>query len=257
MKDTNLTEEISAVLEEFALEEQVPERVVYSVDETHILIGDVTYEIIEDYRDGFDIEAMNARYQDIFARYDYIVGDWGHDKLRLKGFFNHKHRLATPDRDIDYLQDYLKEYCNFGCKYFVLERDPNAIYVPAEEESYLPKRSKQKSSNKRQQRKTDKQNRTTAAASKEDRPQKQQRSQRKTTKASVRPDFELKEMTQKETFKQTNTPTPRPKQSNKKRNFQMKEVDQTPKPRVKNTKPTKNNLKKRFDIREKPTNRGN
>ena len=28
-----------------------------------------------------------ARYSDILDKYDYIVGDYGYDQLRLKGFY--------------------------------------------------------------------------------------------------------------------------------------------------------------------------
>ena len=56
------------------------------------------------------------------ARYDYIVGDWGYEQLRLKGFFDKDNRKALPDQRIDMLEDYLYEYCNFGCAYFVIQR---------------------------------------------------------------------------------------------------------------------------------------
>ena len=129
-KAETLSQELSQVLEEIVTtpEEEVKRAVM--VGDTTVMIDDVHYEIVEDYRDGFNLEALNERYNDIFERYDYIVGDWGHEKLRLKGFFKHSHKLATPDRDIDYLQEYLLEYCNFGCQYFVLERDPEAQHKP-------------------------------------------------------------------------------------------------------------------------------
>ena len=101
-----LSDELSQVLQEIVTNpEEEPKRAVV-VDEKTILVDEVHYQIIEDYRNGFNIEAFNERYNDIFERYDYIVGDWGHEKLRLKGFFKHSHKLATPDRDIDYLQEY-------------------------------------------------------------------------------------------------------------------------------------------------------
>lgn len=107
-----LSDELSQVLQEIVTNpEEEPKRAVV-VDEKTILVDEVHYQIIEDYRNGFNIEAFNERYNDIFERYDYIVGDWGHEKLRLKGFFKHSHKLATPDRDIDYLQEYILEYCN-------------------------------------------------------------------------------------------------------------------------------------------------
>ena len=85
-KAETLSQELSQVLEEIVTtpEEEVKRAVM--VGDTTVMIDDVHYEIIEDYRDGFNIEALNERYNDIFERYDYIVGDWGHEKLRLKGF---------------------------------------------------------------------------------------------------------------------------------------------------------------------------
>lgn len=80
------------------------------------------YELIEDYRNGFNEEAFQARYSEILNRYDYIVGDWGYSQLRLKGFFDDQNQKAGFDTKISTLTDYLYEYCNFGCPYFVLKR---------------------------------------------------------------------------------------------------------------------------------------
>ena len=77
---------------------------------------------MSDYREGFNAEKLGERYSDVLARYDYIVGDWGYEQLRLKGFFRADNRRAHPDQRIDSLEDYLYEYCNFGCAYFVIER---------------------------------------------------------------------------------------------------------------------------------------
>lgn len=73
------------------------------------------------YREGFDASKFGERYTDILAKYDYIVGDWGYEQLRLKGFFYTKNRKSSPDQKINMLEDYLYEYCNFGCAYFVVE----------------------------------------------------------------------------------------------------------------------------------------
>ena len=119
------SEELSQVLQDIVTAPEEVKRAVLLDDET-VLIDDVQYKVIENFREGFNIEALNERYNDIFERYDFIVGDWGHEKLRLKGFFKHSHKLATPDRDIDYLSEYILEYCNFGCPYFVVRRlSPN------------------------------------------------------------------------------------------------------------------------------------
>lgn len=89
---------------------------------TLITIEGYEYELINDYREAFEEEVFKERYSDILARYDYIVGDWGYNQLRLKGFFDDKNQKATFDTKISTLQDYLYEYCNFGCAYFVLRK---------------------------------------------------------------------------------------------------------------------------------------
>lgn len=81
-----------------------------------------TYELVENYRDGWNEEEFRNRYSDILNKYDYIVGDWGYDQLRLKGFFDDNHKKSTFDTKISSLQEYLYEYCNFGCAYFVLKK---------------------------------------------------------------------------------------------------------------------------------------
>lgn len=81
-----------------------------------------TYRLVKDYRDGFDYEALIKRYNDVLAKYDYIVGDWGYDQLRLRGFFKDDFKSAPLDAKINTLNDYLYEFCNFGCAYFVIEQ---------------------------------------------------------------------------------------------------------------------------------------
>ncbi|MBP1969520.1 uncharacterized protein YutD [Virgibacillus natechei] len=80
------------------------------------------YEIVEEIKEGFEEEAFKERYSDILSKYDYIVGDWGYEQLRLKGFYNDQNIKASLDSQITALDDYLYEYCNFGCAYFVLKK---------------------------------------------------------------------------------------------------------------------------------------
>ncbi|MDQ0198868.1 YutD family protein [Neobacillus ginsengisoli] len=87
-----------------------------------IIINNTVYELMQEHRDGFNEEALKARYSDILSRYDYIVGDWGYGQLRLKGFFDDQNQKATFDTKISTLSEYLYEYCNFGCAYFVLKK---------------------------------------------------------------------------------------------------------------------------------------
>ncbi|ADI25586.1 YutD family protein [Geobacillus sp. G4] len=87
-----------------------------------ICINNHCYELVENVKNAFNEEAFRARYADILAKYDYIVGDWGYNQLRLRGFFDDHNQKATYDTKISTLSEYLYEYCNFGCAYFVLRK---------------------------------------------------------------------------------------------------------------------------------------
>ena len=120
-----ITDEITSVLEEIIEEpEKQPQKgeLVTLVNEDELLIGTRQYKLVVDYREGFDPQKLGERYSEVLARYDYIVGDWGYEQLRLKGFFDKDNRKALPYQRIDMLEDYLYEYCNFGCAYFVIQR---------------------------------------------------------------------------------------------------------------------------------------
>ncbi|MBU6080399.1 MULTISPECIES: YutD family protein [Allobacillus] len=80
------------------------------------------YDLIYEYREAFNEEAIEEKYVDLLAKYDFLVGDWGYGQLRLKGFYDDQNQKATFDTKISTLEDYIYEYCNFGCPYFVLKR---------------------------------------------------------------------------------------------------------------------------------------
>ena len=87
-----------------------------------IRVQGVSFEVIQDEREAWNEEAFKARYSDVLNKYDYIVGDWGYSQLRLRGFFDDSNRKSTFDTKISTLPEYLFEYCNFGCPYFVLRK---------------------------------------------------------------------------------------------------------------------------------------
>lgn len=87
-----------------------------------ITLDQYEFEIIVNFREGFDSEALMNRYSEILLKYDYILGDWGYGQLRLKGFFEDRNAKATYETKISTLQDYLYEYCNFGCAHFILKK---------------------------------------------------------------------------------------------------------------------------------------
>lgn len=107
------------------------ERYIKRIDAENIMIREIPYKIIENYRDGFDVEELERRYSDFLEKYDYIVVDISDEKARLKGFYREDYFKAPADLRISSLQDYLIEYCNFGCAYYVLERTDGekAVYI--------------------------------------------------------------------------------------------------------------------------------
>lgn len=104
-------------------------------NETEMLIDDRPYRLVANHKEGFKIETLKERFSDILTKYDYIVGDWGYDQLRLRGFYKTGNNKGVKSQDIRRLEDYLYEYCNFGCAYFVLEnlavKEPEPIPIDA------------------------------------------------------------------------------------------------------------------------------
>lgn len=121
-KETSLTDQIGEILVD-VLHQELEEVSITMLDEGIYQINDTTYKLVMDYREGFDSEALKKLYDPFFEKYDFIVGDWGHEKLRLRGFYQLNTPKVSKDQQIDFLDDYLKEYCNFGCAYFVLAKE--------------------------------------------------------------------------------------------------------------------------------------
>lgn len=89
-----------------------------------IHIQDSFYEIMQDVREGWNSDAFKERYSEVLTKYDYIVGDWGYNQLRLRGFYDDQNKKAKAafDAKISTLDEYINEYCNFGCSYFVVKK---------------------------------------------------------------------------------------------------------------------------------------
>lgn len=112
-----------AKIQEYIDQREEQRKQLYRVemqDETHFLLNGHRYELVKNYRGGFDPEAFANRFSMVLTKYEYIVGDWGYDQLRLRGFYALKRLRVDRGRKIDTLEDYLYESCNFGCAYFVV-----------------------------------------------------------------------------------------------------------------------------------------
>lgn len=88
----------------------------------YIIINDNKYELIKNYKDGYNQEELENKLTEYFDNYDYILGDWAYGKLRLKGFCNKNNSLYNEINDYNNLENYLQNNCAYECRYFVIER---------------------------------------------------------------------------------------------------------------------------------------
>ena len=89
-----------------------------------IVINDIEYKLIENYRECFSLEEVREKLNDTdyFNNFDYILGDYAYDKLRFKGFYKKDNKNARNINSFDNIKNYIKDYCSYGCKYFILEK---------------------------------------------------------------------------------------------------------------------------------------
>lgn len=83
------------------------------------------YQLIENYKDAYEKEAVAHLFTEYFQDYDYIVGDWSYGKLRLKGFCKQENPKYNEHNDIQRKDEYFQKYCAYNCGYFILERKSN------------------------------------------------------------------------------------------------------------------------------------
>ena len=87
-----------------------------------VKLGNKKYQLMKEYKDGFQLEDVTNKYTDYFEDFDYIFGDYAYDKLRLKGFYRKENKNCRSINNIENLDSYIKEYCAFECRYFLLEK---------------------------------------------------------------------------------------------------------------------------------------
>jgi uncharacterized protein YutD len=80
------------------------------------------YELIKNYKNAFNKDTVTDLITNYFLDFDYIVGDFSYNKLRLKGFCNKNNKRLNKINDFDYIDNYIKENCAYDCGYFILRR---------------------------------------------------------------------------------------------------------------------------------------
>lgn len=125
--------------------------------DNYLTVDGHEFRLVANYKDGFKVEQLEESFSDILLKYDYVVGDWAYEQLRMHGFYQPRAGMhLTPLKNIEYLADYLNQYCNFGCAYFVLENmeaRPKVKQTAKKKRKNQRKKFTKKASQSRQQKK--------------------------------------------------------------------------------------------------------
>jgi uncharacterized protein YutD len=86
-----------------------------------VVLNNKEYEVVRD-DDVFDLETVKELVTDYYDDFDYIFGDQAYNKIRLKGFYESNNKKVKALNDIKNLDDYIVNYCAYGCKVFLLKK---------------------------------------------------------------------------------------------------------------------------------------
>lgn len=70
----------------------------------------------------FNYDDVKEKITDYFLPFDYIFGDLAYNKIRFKGFYKSDSKNVKDINDIKNLDNYIKNYCSYGCKWFLLKK---------------------------------------------------------------------------------------------------------------------------------------
>ena len=82
----------------------------------------LNYVIEKGDNDLFSYDVFKEYITDYFNDYDYIFVDESYNKLRFKGFYDSKNRKAKDLNNINFLDNYIKLYCSYGCRWVLLKK---------------------------------------------------------------------------------------------------------------------------------------
>ncbi|GEN49348.1 YutD family protein [Alkalibacterium pelagium] len=197
------------------------EKVVKKLDAETLEIAGDKYSIKENYREALDLELLEDRYSDLLEKYDFIVGDMSYGKLRLRGFYHDSNKKAPIDMKIGHLEDYLSEYCSFGCAYFVLE----SLETKKKQRSYPNPDPQFKQSQKKPQKRRSEKSRRKSSGQKQNQPTRSKPAKDSPKKPSHEPQKKSNESAKKKTDKKSFTKKSRSESKpNTKKTEKVKEV---------------------------------
>lgn len=169
----------------------------------HIHSEGIDLMIVDNVKEAFDLLAFEQRFTTFMLKFDYIVGDWGNEQLRLKGFYKDE-RTSNKDLRISHLEDYLLEYCNYGCAYFVLENLAPQEPLKEDQEDLRPERRRRRRSRSNRSGQGGRKEETTLerSALNEAAPEKKSRQRRRPKSRPDKRHFEIKSEKDKRETKQ-------------------------------------------------------
>lgn len=86
------------------------------------VFNDKKYSIIKGDKEVFDYDVLKELVTSYFDNYDYILVDEAYNKLRLKGFCDKGNKHFNKYNEIDMLDDYIKNYCAYNCRWVLLKK---------------------------------------------------------------------------------------------------------------------------------------
>ena len=87
-----------------------------------IVLNEIEYELEKDYKNALELDELQDKFTDYFLEFDYVVGDYSYDKLRLNGFYGKENKNLKEWNDYSMIDNYLRDYCSYDCRYFILKK---------------------------------------------------------------------------------------------------------------------------------------
>jgi len=88
-----------------------------------VTLDNIEYNILKDYREAFDQEALAERYTEYFHDFDYVLGDWSYGMLRLKGFYKKGNKNCKDINNFEKVDEYIQKNCAYDGRYFIIEKN--------------------------------------------------------------------------------------------------------------------------------------
>lgn len=90
-----------------------------------INLNEIEYLVEKNYKDCINKEELESLFTEHFNQYDYVLGDYSYNKLRLKGFYDSKNKKVQKHNDISTVEEYIKNFCAVECSYFLIKKQIN------------------------------------------------------------------------------------------------------------------------------------